>query len=111
MLRKKALNRIYLTTLVLFIMLISFTFEFLASDKDNTLNEVEYVSNLKMTHIYLLNQDNYLVKVDILITKDNIIEKAEEILNNLYVDNKKYNNLKGLIPSNTKINNISLLKV
>ena len=33
MLRKKALNRIYLTTLVLFIMLISFTFDYLDEDK------------------------------------------------------------------------------
>ena len=107
MLRKKALNRIYLTTLVLFIMLISFTFDYLDEDKNTNLQEIEYVANLNTMHIYLLNEDNYLVKVDILINKKDVIETSYEILNNLSVNNKKYSNLKGIIPSNTKINNIS----
>ena len=109
MLRKKALNRIYLTTLVLFIMVISFTFELIKPEKNTNLEEIEYVSNLNTVHIYLLNHDNYLVKVDILINEDNVINKVREILNNLYVDNKKYSNLKGVIPSNTKINEIFFL--
>ncbi|MBQ8472173.1 MAG: GerMN domain-containing protein [Bacilli bacterium] len=106
MLRKKALNRIYLTTLVLFIMLISFTFDYLSEEKNTKLQEIEYVANLNTTHIYLLNEDNYLVKVDILLNKKDVVETAREILNNLSVNNKKYNNLKGIIPSNTKINDI-----
>ena len=107
MLRKKALNRIYLTTLVLFIMLVSITFDYLKEDNNTSLQEIEYVSNLNTTHIYLLNEDNYLVKVDILINKGNIEETACELLNNLSVSNKKYNNLKGLISSNKKINSIN----
>ena len=106
MLRKKALNRIYLTTLVLFIMLISFTFDYLSEEKNTKLQEIEYVANLNTTHIYLLNEDNYLVKVDILLNKKDVVETAREILNNLSVNNKKYNNLKGIIHSNTKINDI-----
>ena len=108
MLRRKALKRIYLTTLVLFIMLTLFSFDYFKEKKiNNNLQEVEYVSNLNTIHIYLLNKDNYLVSVDILIDKDTKEEMALEILNNLYVTNKKYSNLKGLIPSNTKINNIT----
>ena len=106
MLRKKALKRISLTTLVLFIMLVTFSFDMLSQDKNTNLDEVEYVSNLNTTHIYLLNKDNYLVKVDILINPEDVCEQALEILKNLYTSNKKYNNLKGLIPSNTKINKI-----
>lgn len=106
MLRKKALKRISLTTLVLFIMLVTFSFDMLSQDKNTNLDEVEYVSNLNTTHIYLLNKDNYLVKVDILINPEEIPKQALEILKNLYTSNKKYNNLKGLIPSNTKINKI-----
>ena len=106
MLRKKALKRISLTTLVLFIMLVTFSFDMLSQDKNTNLDEVEYVSNLNTTHIYLLNKDNYLVKVDILINPEEVSEQALEILKNLYTSNKKYNNLKGLIPSNTKINKI-----
>jgi len=107
MLRKKALNRIYLTTLVLFIMLITFTFDYMSDDNDKTIQQIEYVSNMQTMHIYLLNEDNYLVKVDILLNKNDIVLKAREIINNLYVNNKKYNNLKGIIPSNTRINDIS----
>ena len=106
MLRKKALKRIGLTTLVLFIMLVTFSFDMLSQDKNTNLDEVEYVSNLNTTHIYLLNKDNYLVKVDILINPEEVSKQALEILKNLYTSNKKYNNLKGLIPSNTKINKI-----
>ena len=83
MLRKKALNRIYLTTLVLFIMLVSLTFDYLKEDKNTNLQEIEYVANLNTTHIYLINEDNYLVKVDILINKGDIVKTATEILNNL----------------------------
>ena len=106
MLRKKALKRISLTTLVLFIMLVTFSFDMLSQDKNTNLDEVEYVSNLNTTHIYLLNKDNYLVKVDILVNPEDVSKQALEILKNLYTSNKKYNNLKGLIPSNTKINKI-----
>lgn len=106
MLRKKALKRISLTTLVLFIMLVTFSFDMLSQDKNTNLDEVEYVSNLNTTHIYLLNKDNYLVKVDILINPEDVCKQGLEILKNLYTSNKKYNNLKGLIPSNTKINKI-----
>jgi len=108
MLRKKALNRIYLTTLVMFIMLITFSFDYLKEENNTNLQEIEYVSNLNTTHIYLLNEDNYLVKVDILLNKGDTIETVKQIIDNLSVNNKKYNNLKGLIPNNTKINNISL---
>ena len=107
MLKRKALKRIYLTTLVLFIMLITFSFNNLEKEKVNDLGEVEFVSNLNTSHIYLINNDNYLVKVDILLDKDDIVNMAKEVLNNLSINNKKYNNLKGLIPSNTKINDIS----
>ena len=109
MLRKKALKRIGLTTLVLFIMLVTFSFDMLSQDKNTNLDEVEYVSNLNTTHIYLLNKDNYLVKVDILINPEDVSKQALEILKNLYTNNKKYNNLKGLIPSNTKINKIDFV--
>ena len=107
MLKKKALNRIYLTTLVLFIMLITFTLDYLKEEKHTTLQEIEYVSNLNTSHIYLLNEDNYLVSVDILLNKEDVPKMALEIIRNLYVGNKKYNQLKGIIPSNTKINNIA----
>ncbi len=108
MLKRKALKRIYLTTLVLFITLIIFSLDHLKEDKKNNLIETEYVSNLNSSHIYLLNEDNYLVKVDFLLTKDNIKDNIKMIINELSINNKKYLPLKGIIPSNTKLNNIDL---
>ena len=108
MLKRKALKRIYLTTLVLFITLIIFSLDHLKEDKNNNLIETAYVSNLNTSHIYLLNEDNYLVKVDFLLTKDNIKDNIKMIINELSINNKKYLPLKGIIPSNTKLNNIDL---
>lgn len=106
MLKRKALKRIGLTTLVLFIMLITFSLELMDTKTNNKLEEIEYVSNLNTTHIYLLNKENYLVKVDTLINTGKIEDMARWVLKNLYTSNNKYHNLKGLIPSNTKINKI-----
>ena len=108
MLKRKALKRIYLTTLVLFITLIIFTLDHLKENKNNSLIETEYVSNLNTTHLYLLNEDNYLVKVDFLLTKDNLEDNIKMIINELSSNNKKYLPLKGIIPSNTKLNNIKI---
>lgn len=107
MLKRKAIKRIILTTLVLFIMLITFSLDVIEKDKNNNLDEVEYVSNLNTSHIYLLNKENLLVKVDFLINKDTTINMANDVIKNLYTSNSKYHNLKGLIPSNTKINSIN----
>ena len=106
MLKRKALKRIGLTTLVLFIMLITFSLELMNTKTNNKLEEIEYVSNLNTTHIYLLNKENYLVKVDTLINAEKIEDMARFVLKKLYISNNKYHNLKGLIPSNTKINKI-----
>mgnify|MGYP004526787929 FL=1 len=106
MLKRKALKRIGLTTLVLFIMLITFSLELINTKTNSKLEEIEYVSNLNTTHIYLLNKENYLVKVDTLINTEKIEDMAKNALKNLYTSNNKYHNLKGLIPSNTKINKI-----
>ena len=108
MLKRKALKKIYLTTLVLFIMLVTITIDYLKEDKNTKLIETEYVSNLKTTHIYLLNEDNYLVKLDYLLRGDTKEENIKEVLNELYVTNLKNGNLKGIIPSNTRINKINI---
>ena len=108
MIKRKILKRIYLITLTLFIMLITITLDSFGEDKNNNLIETEYVSNLKTTHIYLLNQDNYLVKVDYFLRFDNLNDNIKDILNQLYVTNEKYTNLKGIIPSNTVIKQIEI---
>lgn len=108
MLRKKALNRIYLTTLVLFIMTIMFSMDIVTKDTKTDILEVEYVFNMENKHIYLLNSDNLLVKVDTLLDKGMVEDMALEILEQLYSNQKKYGSLKGLIPLDTKILDIKV---
>lgn len=108
MLKRKALKRIYLTTIVMFIMLITLTIDHMKENKNNIILETDYVTNFDTTHLYLLNEDNLLVKVDYLLKKDIPKNQVLNILNELYSSNKKYGNLKGLIPSNTKINKIDI---
>lgn len=98
MLRKKILRKIYLTTLIIFVLFVISSFTI---NKSITNIKTEYQT--KLSSIYLLDDNNYLLKVNISI-KDNLDDNIPIIINSLKEDNKHYSGLKGLIPSNTKIN-------
>ena len=92
MLRRKILKKIYFTTLIVFILFVISSF---------TINK--NISNIKvefhnpLSRIYLLNDDNYLLAVDVLID-DDIMKSIPIIINNLKENNKNYFGLKGIIP-------------
>ncbi|MBR3145726.1 MAG: hypothetical protein IKF47_00530, partial [Bacilli bacterium] len=68
MIKKKALRKIFITTLSMLIVLTVYTIPTIK--KDNVLRtnlEIEDITNLSTDKIYLLNKDNYLVKTDIFI--------------------------------------------
>ena len=70
MLRKKALRKILVTTFAVFILLVMYL---LPNTKSNVLNvetKVEYVDNLETDVVYLLNNDRYLVKCNLLLEGD-----------------------------------------
>ena len=71
--------------------------------------EIEYVSGRGTNSIYLLDNNNYLVKAKILLTGDKK-EKVKKLINNLIVDNSNIfpDVLKGTIPENTRILNIEI---
>ncbi len=102
MLRERILKKIYFTTLIIFILFIISSF---TMNKSISNIKTEYHTNL--SSIYLLNDDNYLLKVNMLIGT-NLMENIPVVINSLKVGNKHYSGLKGLIPNNTKINNINL---
>ena len=100
MLRKKALSKIFITTLSMFIILTIYTIPNTNNKVLRTNLELEDITNLSTNKIYLLNKDNYLVKTDIFIENNNI----EKIINYLKVDNNKLPiSLNGYIPKNTKL--------
>ncbi len=109
MLRTKALRKIFITTLTLFILLTIYSIP--TTESSNVLRtnlEIEEVSGLATNSIYLLNDDGYLVKSRILLDSDDVREKVHKLLVNLIEsDSSNFSNgLSATIPKNTKIKEI-----
>ena len=98
MLREKILRKIYITTLIIFVLFIISSFTI---SKNITNIKTEYQT--KLSSIYLLDDNNYLLKVNISV-KDNLNDNIPIIINSLKENNKHYSGLHGLIPVNAEIN-------
>lgn len=101
MLREKILRKIYMTTLIVFVLFIISSFTV-----NKTIPGIKTEYQTKLSKIYLLDDDNYLLEVSISV-KDNINDNIPIVFNNLK-DTRHYSGLKGLIPVNTKINNYEI---
>lgn len=110
MLKTKALRKIFITTLSLFMVLTVFSISTLSNKNKNALMvNLEIDNNLPTEYtIYLLNEDNLLVKKRIYVDASSKKELISKIINNLIENNKNYltYNLYGTIPKNTKIREI-----
>ena len=98
MLREKILRKIYITSLIIFVLFIISSFSI---NKSITNIKTEYQT--KISSIYLLDDNDYLLKVNISV-KDNINDNIPMVINCLKEDYKHYSGLKGIIPANTIIN-------
>jgi len=107
MLKRKALRKIFITTLSMLIILTIYTIP--TTQKPNILRtnlEIEDITNLSTDKIYLLNKDNYLVKTDVFIDSN---KKIEKIIDYLTINNNKIpSNLNGYIPKSTKLLNYNI---
>lgn len=107
MLRKKAIRKIFITTLTAFILLVVYSIPNMAEEEKTikTNLEVEYITGIGTNNIYLLDRNNNLVKTNILLDKKDKVEQIKLLLNNLIQnDNAKFpDGLKATIPSNTKV--------
>lgn len=109
MLRTKALRKIFITTLSLFILLVAFSIP--GTESNNVLRtnlEVEEVRGLETNSIYLLNNDGYLVKSKIFIESSDKKKQISKILATLTINktNKLSNGLMALIPQNTIVREV-----
>ena len=104
MLREKILRKIYFTCLIVFVLFILSSFTI---NKRIPNIKVEYQS--KISSIYLLDDNNYLLKVNISV-KDELMDNILIIINSLKQNYNHYSGLKGIIPVDTKINSIKLDK-
>lgn len=109
MLKRKALNRILITTIIFFLVFTLYTI------KD--INNEESVKNTKQkaetTSIYALNDDNYLSKTVIYIDENkNLEDKIKEKLEIMIKENNKNSLLPSyfnpVLPKNTKIEEVKV---
>ena len=106
MLKNQVIRKIYKTTIVMFFLLILCTIPNI-SQKEHTLRtnlEIENITNLNTDKIYLLDQNDYLVKADIFIDSEDLNEKIKKILEYLTINkNQKPSSLRGYIEENIKV--------
>lgn len=111
MLKKKALNRIFITTISIFVVFVIYSLNL--KDNDTIIYDDTYhISDNDKTNIYALNDDNLLVRTTVYIDNSlSTIEKTYEILNIMIEKNNKNallpSDLKPILPKNTKVNNVT----
>lgn len=107
MLKRKALRKILVTTFATFTLLVMYLIPTKISTPtlDNLKEEIIYTSDTVNGQIYLLGENNYLVKFSCFLDSLEEEDKIEEILEYLKVDgNKKIpTGLSGIIPKEVKV--------
>lgn len=109
MIKRAFINKITLTSLVLFLLSLFILFpkekEYNLDHNKNT--NVEYVSNNLINNIYLLDKDNYLGRASILLKTKNIEDRVKEIIEILTIDGSRESvipsGFRAIIPSDTKV--------
>ena len=109
MLKSRAIRKIFITTLSLFIFL--FVYSLPNLDDSYTLRtnlEIESTTGLATNNIYLLNDEGYLVKSRILLESSEIEDKISELLDSLIVQEENHfpKGLYPYIPEGTKVLNV-----
>ena len=109
MLRTKALKKIFLTTLSLFILLTVFTITNYKNDNVIRTNlEIEEVVGLKTNNNYLLNDKGLLIQTKVLLDGATQEEKIKKLIINLTEggSNSFSDGLEKVIPRGTSVNNV-----
>lgn len=109
MLKSKAIRKIFITTLSLFIFLFVYSLPTLDDSYVLRTNlEIESTTGLATDNIYLLNEEGYLVKSRVLLEGTTLEDKIKEILEQLIIsdDNHFPKGLFAYIPKNTKVLNV-----
>ena len=113
MLRRKALRKIIITTFSIITIFMICIIPDRINSNDNFLNpkiDTIYVTNANTNEIYLLGNNNYLVKTNIVLSEEDLESRIKSIIDYLTVNksSKIPNGLNGIIPEDTKLNNIEI---
>lgn len=106
MIKTKAIKKIFITTMTMFILITVFSIPMLNEEEDLQVNlEVVDYNNVSTNNIYLFNNSGYLVRSKILLDEENMKKNIIKLLNNLiWSETSKFSNgLMGTIPEGTKI--------
>ena len=107
MLKNKLKKRIFLIISSLIIIFIVYLFP---TKKIETINNVK--KNYKEAYIYLLDQNNYVARVNIILNENDNLDRIKEIVNYLTIDGNKSNYIKEgfnpIIPKNTKLLSVDI---
>ena len=109
MLKKKALRKIFITTLTAFVLLSVFSIPNLYQENTIKTNlEIEYITGIGTNNIYLLDDNGYLVKTKILLDSKTKEDMIKQLIKNLTIgDNSKFpNGLKAVIPEDVKLQEV-----
>ena len=107
MLKKMFIKKVVLIISILFTIGLLYL---IPKEKLSLKEEIEYVDNTILTNsIYLLDENDYLVRTKIVVSTNEVISKAKELLEALIIgrDDKIPSGFRGVIPDGTKINSIS----
>ena len=110
MLITKIINKIFRTTLIMFLILTVFTITNESKEKVLRTNlEINNIKDIAKTKLYLLSNNNYLVETNVYINSDKLEDKINKIIEYLKINNNKIpKGLKGYLLKDIKINNINL---
>ena len=90
MIISKIINKYFKITLIMFLLLSVFTLINYNPEKVLRTNvEINNIEEVPKTEIYLLSNDDYLVKANIYLENSTLEEKAKKIIEYLKVNNKK----------------------
>ena len=112
MLKKKALKRIFITTVAIFVVLIVYTLTNIGNDTI-IYDDATYIKNSDMQTIYSLNNDNFISKTTVYVDdKLTLEEKVKSLLEVMIEKNNKNallpSNFKPILPKNTEVLNVEL---
>lgn len=112
MLKKKALRKILITSFSLFTLLVVYLIPTKVNRPTlkNLNEEVIYTSNTTNEGVYLLGDNNYLVKYMFFSDKEKDVDKIKEIIDYLTIGSTKKlpSGLSGIIPKDTKVLDIQI---
>ena len=108
MLKKKALKKIFITTLSVFILVCAYMIPYSTEKTEQVGLEVEYTTGMYTNNIYLLNEDHLLVKSKILLDSNDPVEKVKQIVDTLTIHKTNFipNGLSSLLDEKVKLKDV-----